>query len=90
MKWIFFIIIFIAAIVFGFEMVQDPGYALFVYHGWMVQAPLWFVFLILLLLVFFVYFATRILCGIFFMKRSLKFWWMERRFLKNAAKNPKK
>jgi len=42
------------------------------------------------LLVFFVYFATRILCGIFFMKRSLKFWWMERRFLKNAAKNPKK
>lgn len=90
MKWIFFLIVFLAAIFFGFEMVQDPGYALFVYHGWMVQMPLWFFLLILLLLLIFVYFATRILCAIIFMKRSLKFWWMERRLRKYETKNLKK
>ena len=83
MKWLFFIIIFLAAMVFGFEMVQDPGYALFVYHGWMVQMPLWFALLSLLLLLFFVYFFTRIFCGAMFFKRSIRFWWLERRFHKN-------
>lgn len=84
MKWLFLTIIFLVAILFGFEMVQDPGYALFVYHGWMVQMPLWFALLILLLLLFFVHFFTRIVCSIFFLKRSLKFWWRERSFRKKT------
>lgn len=87
MKLILFIILFIGAIAFGFEIVQDPGYALFVYHGWMVQMPLWFAVLILALLLFFVYFFTRILCGFIFLKRSIKFWWLERRFRKNTIEN---
>lgn len=82
MRWLFFIVIFFAAVMFGFEMIQDPGYALFVYHGWMVQMPLWLVLLLLLLLLFFVYFSTRLLCGFIFLKRSLRFWWLERRFRK--------
>ena len=90
MKWLFFIIIFIAAIAFGFEMVQDPGYALFVYHGWMVQMPLWFALLIVVLLLFFVHFFTRIVCHIIFMKRSLTFWWRERIFRQTTIKNQKK
>ena len=90
MKWLFFIIIFLVAMVFGFEMIQDPGYALFVYHGWMVQMPLWFAVLLLLLLLFFVYFFTRLLCGFMFLKRSIRFWWLERRFRKKEMKNLKK
>ncbi|MES2204605.1 MAG: heme biosynthesis HemY N-terminal domain-containing protein [Pseudomonadota bacterium] len=87
MKWLFFIIIFLAAMAFGFEMVQDPGYALFVYHGWMVQMPLWFALLLLLLLLFFVYFFTRLLCVFMFLKRSIRFWWLERCFHKKELKN---
>ncbi len=90
MKWLFFIIIFLAAMLFGYEIIQDPGYALFVYHNWMVQMPLWFAFLLLLFLLFFVYFFTRITCGLIFLKRSIKFWWLERSFRRKEMKNQKK
>lgn len=90
MKWFVFIILFLAAIVFGFEMAQDPGYALFVYHDWMVQMPLWFALLILVFLLFFVVFFTRVSCGLMFLKRSLKLWWLERRFRKNEIEAQKK
>ena len=89
MKWFFLVIVFIAAMLVGFEIMQDPGYALFVYHGWMVQMPLWLVSLLLLLLMFFVYFFTRILCALIFFKRSIRFWWLERRFRRKEIENNK-
>lgn len=85
-KWFFLIILFVAAILFGFEIAKDPGYALFVYHGWTVQMPLWLALLLLLLLLFCVYIVMRIFYAIVFMKYSIKLWWFKNRFLQKEKK----
>lgn len=90
MKWLFFVIIFLIAIFLGVEIVKEPGYALFVYKDWTVQMPLWFCLLGLLIVLFSVYFFTRIFCSVVFLKRSIKFWWRERCFHQKEIKSKKK
>lgn len=89
MRWFFLLILFIAAIFFGYEIVKDPGYALFVYHGWMVQMPLWVALLLFLLLLFFVYVVTRLFCSIAYVKYSIKLWWLKRSLDKKEMKKQK-
>jgi uncharacterized protein HemY len=90
MKWFFLIILFIAALLFGVEIVKDPGYAFFVYHGWSVQMPLWFALLLLLLLLFFMHIVTRLFYAVVFLKYSIKFWWMKRALDQKEMQNQKK
>jgi len=40
-KILFYLIIFVIAIIAGVMMAKDPGYALFAYSHWTVQMPLW-------------------------------------------------
>lgn len=40
-KFLFFLIVFVLAIVAGVMIAKDPGYALFAYSHWTVQMPLW-------------------------------------------------
>lgn len=82
MRILFFIIIFVMAIFLGFEIVQNPGYALFVYKDWMVQMPLWVALLLLFFFLIVVHFATRLFYSVIFLKKSLRLWWLERLFLK--------
>lgn len=44
-----FLLILVASVWFGLEVVRHPGYLLLVYQPWMVQMPLWFALLGLLL-----------------------------------------
>lgn len=90
MRGLFFIIIFIAAAFFGFKIVQDPGYALFVYHGWSVQMPLWVAILLFLFLFFCIYLFFLFFYKIILLKYSIKFWWLKRSFYKNQIKKQKK
>ncbi len=89
MKWLFFIVLFIAAVFFGVEIMKDPGYALFVYHGWSVQMPLWLALLLFLFLFFCVYVCARLFCRLMLWKYSLKFWWFKRSFQQKHMQNQK-
>ncbi|MAZ39103.1 MAG: heme biosynthesis protein HemY [Legionellales bacterium] len=40
-KYLFYLMIFILALIAGVLMAKDPGYALFAYSHWTVQMPLW-------------------------------------------------
>ena len=51
-KFIVFVLILLASVIFGVKIAQDPGYALFVYRQWMVELPLW-----LAIVIFFIFFA---------------------------------
>lgn len=75
MKWLILALVFLAAIVVGFEIAQDPGYALFVYKNWMVQMPLWLALLIFLLCLFFLAIFSRGISGFVALKRSTSTWW---------------
>lgn len=89
MLWFFLPLLFILVIVFGIEIVKDSGYALFVYHDWSVQMPLWFALLLLFSLLIIVYFVTRTFSRLFFLKKSLRLWWLERCFHKKKTENKK-
>lgn len=90
MKWLIFIVLFIVAVFFGFEIVEDPGYALFVYHGWSVQMPLWVALLLCLFLFFCFYLCTKLFYHLALLKYSIKFWHLKRALQQNKIKNQKK
>ncbi len=58
-KFIFVIIILVFSVWLGLTLSVDPGLALFVYHHWLVQMPLWFAILILLILLGALYMIIR-------------------------------
>jgi HemY protein len=55
-KLIILLIFFLLAIMAGLHLVNDPGYALFVFQHWSMEMPLWLC--ILLVLVFYILLAT--------------------------------
>lgn len=86
MRILLLLIIFLAAVFVGFEIINSPGYALFVYQDWMVQMPLWLAVLFLFLLLAIVHFVTRFFYHVVFLKKSLRLWRLERRFSQKTDK----
>jgi len=86
MRWIFFIILFFAAIFFGTQIIQDPGYALFVYHDWSIQMPLWIAILLFFVLFLSFYFCMKLFFNFILIGYSLKIWRLKRELREKNAK----
>lgn len=57
-------IVLLLSVWLGITLTDDPGIAMFVYHGWSAEMPLWFAALCFILLVFFSYAVIRFMDGI--------------------------
>lgn len=84
-RYIFIVILMIAAVLFGLLVRQDPGYMLLAIRGWTVEMPLWLGVILVFFAVWLVYSLFRILACFFGMPRKLKFW-QSRRKLKKAER----
>src|SRR3990167_245230 len=78
-RLIIFLLFLIASVWLGLELVRHPGYLLLVYHSWLVQMPLWFAALCLILLLGVFYVLIASIDGIQFMWYRLKNWFLSRR-----------
>lgn len=85
-RFIFFIIIFVIAILVGLFIAKDPGLALFTYQKWSVEMPLWFFFFCFILILLVGYFILRILGGIDHIVYRFKNWLQLRRKYKSYNK----
>ena len=82
MRKAWLMLIFIAALFLGVDMVKNPGYAVFVYQNYMVQLPLWLAFIFFITVLILVIGVTRFFCGVFFLKKILRLQKLERYFKK--------
>lgn len=87
MRWMFLIILFVAAIFFGVQIIQDPGYALFVYHDWSIQMPLWIALLFFFLLFFLFYFLIKLFFNFILIGYSLKMWRLKQKLRQKNREN---
>lgn len=87
LRLIIFLLILIASVWAGIEVVRHPGYLLLVYQPWIVQMPLWFA--LVSFIIFFVLFYLLIdsIDRIYFMWYRLKNWMRFRREHKFYSKS---
>jgi HemY protein len=71
---LFFLMIFILALVVGVMMAHDPGYALFAYSHWTIQMPLWVAGGGLILMVVIFYNILLFLKGTGALPKRIKLW----------------
>lgn len=78
-RLIIFLIILIASVWIGIEIVRHPGYLLMTYDPWMVQMPIWFALICLILAFVLFYFLINSIDQIHFLWFRLKNWLRFRR-----------
>lgn len=58
-RFILYFVILLVSVWIGLKIVQDPGYALFAYHQWTVEMPLWFAFAVGIVAFFILHYLLR-------------------------------
>src|SRR5580692_7393770 len=84
-RFIFILLLFVASILLGLKIAQDPGYAFFSYQQWSVEMPLWFAVLALIVLFLLLYGVLRFFDNVGFSVYRWKTWLRFRR--KNQSYN---
>ena len=79
LRLILFLLLLIASVWFGLEVVRHPGYLLLVYQPWMVQMPLWFALLGAIIVLVIFYLLIDSVEQFQFLCFKLKNWWRLRR-----------
>src|SRR3990167_2014587 len=85
-RLIIFLLFLIASVWLGLELVRHPGYLLLVYHSWLVQMPLWFAAICLIILLGAFYVIITSIDGIQFLWYRLKNWFRSRSKLRSFSK----
>ncbi len=85
-RFIFILIIFVTSVWLGLHIAEDPGFALFSYHQWSMEMPLWFAVLSLLILFYVGYLILRVFNSVDFSLYRWKNWLSLRRRYKSFSK----
>lgn len=82
-RFVFYVLLLIAAVLIGISLVEDPGYVLITYHHWSVETTLWFFMMAQLLLTLLLYGIVRLFCASYALSGRIKNW-MSKRQLQRA------
>ena len=85
-RFIVFLIIFVASILLGWKIAEDPGFAFFSYKQWSAQMPLWFAGLSLIIIFYLGYLILRLLDGVDFSLYRWRNWRKWRRKYQSYSK----
>ncbi|MDR3490566.1 MAG: heme biosynthesis HemY N-terminal domain-containing protein [Gammaproteobacteria bacterium] len=85
-KFIFVLIIFVISAWLGLCIAEDPGFALFSYHQWSVEMPLWFAAAALLILFYLGYLVLQLFNSVDFSLYRWKNWLRWRNRYKSYSK----
>jgi len=86
MRFVAAILILIISVWCGIKIAEDPGMAVFLYHDWSVEMPLWFVILCFIILILILYFLVHFIDTIDISFYRLKNWLRWRRKKKSYKK----
>jgi HemY protein len=78
-RFIVFLLVLIASVWIGLKVVTHPGYVLFAYQPWLVEMPLWFATLALVVAFFLFYCVIDSLHGLQGTWQRLQYYWRLRR-----------
>lgn len=79
MKLLAFIFVLVVATFVGVLIRQEPGYALFAYHDWTLEMPLWLAAFLLIGIIVLTTFIIWCCYLVFTSSARLKEWWLKRR-----------
>lgn len=85
-RFLVLLLVLIGSVWLGLKLAADPGYALFSYHNWSVEMPLWFAVLSFILLLCVLYFVLHFLESIDLSLYRFKNWLRWRRKNKSYSK----
>lgn len=77
MRLIAFILVLVVATVIGVVIRQEPGYALFAYHDWTLEMPLWLAVLIFMGLIVITLGVVWIFYLLFTSTERMRAWWLK-------------